>query len=73
MRAHEQDGLNDDGGCAVDSTWLVGEEIAGSEQPRDHHATFRSAGLRRDGGLWKGAFVAFDPCGAYAAPGLAGC
>ncbi len=59
-----KDGLNDDGGCAVDWTWLVGEEIAEVRSSLETITfTFRSGRtLAVTARLWKGApFVAFDP------------
>ena len=57
-------GLNRDGGCAVDWTWLEGEEIAEVRNGLDT-ITFRfRSGLvfEVQARLWKGApFVAFKP------------
>jgi hypothetical protein len=59
-----KDGLNEDGGCAVDWSWLEGEEIAEVRSSLDT-ITFRfRSGLTFavQARLWKGApFVAFDP------------
>lgn len=60
----EKDGLNTDGGCAVDWSWLVGEEIADVRNGLES-ITFRfRSGLTFEvsARLWKGApFVAFKP------------
>jgi len=60
----DKDGLNDDGGCAVDWSWLVGEEIAEVRSSLDT-ITFRfrsGQSFAVTARLWKGApFVAFDP------------
>ena len=64
-----KDGLNDDGGCAVDWSWLVGEEIAEVRSSLDTITFhFKSGGtFAVTARLWKGApFVAFDP---WKAPG----
>ena len=57
-------GLNRDGGCAVDWTWLTGEEIAEVRNGLDT-ITFRFRSglvLEVQARLWKGApFVAFKP------------
>ena len=59
-----KDGLNDDGGCAVDWSWLAGEEIAEVRSSLDT-ITFRFTSGQTftvTARLWKGApFVAFDP------------
>jgi hypothetical protein len=59
-----KDGLNDDGGCAVDWSWLVGEQIADVRSSLDT-ITFTFASGRTfavTARLWKGApFVAFEP------------
>lgn len=59
-----KDGLNEDGGCAVDWTWLVGQEIAEVRSSLDT-ITFTFENGRTftvTARLWKGApFVAFDP------------
>jgi hypothetical protein len=59
-----KDGLNPDGGCAVDWTWLVGEEIA-EVQSSLEAITFRFRSGQTftvTARLWKGApFVAFEP------------
>lgn len=59
-----KDGLNDEGGCAVDWSWLAGEEIAEIRSSLDT-ITFRfTSGLTFavTARLWKGApFVAFEP------------
>ncbi len=59
-----KDGLNDDGGCAVDWSWLVGAEIAEVRSSLDTITfTFKnSQTFTVTARLWKGApFVAFDP------------
>ena len=59
-----KDGLNDDGGCAVDWSWLVGEEVAAVRSSLDTLTfTFKSGQtFTVTARLWKGApFVAFDP------------
>ena len=59
-----KDGLNEDGGCAVDWSWLAGEEIAAAWSSLDAITfTFKSGRtLTVTARLWKGApFVAFDP------------
>lgn len=59
-----KDGLNEDGGCTVDWSWLVGEEIAEVRSSLDT-ITFRFASgltFAVTARLWKGKpFVAFDP------------
>jgi hypothetical protein len=58
------DGLNDDGGCAVDWSWLTGEEIAEMASSLDtltirfrSGETFEVKAL-----LWKGSpFLSFKP------------
>ena len=57
-------GLNDEGGCAVDWSWLVGEEIAAVRSSLETIAfTFRSGRtFAVTARLWKGKpFVAFEP------------
>jgi hypothetical protein len=59
-----KDGLNDDGGCAVDWSWLSGEKISSVRSSLDAITfTFESGRtLTITARLWKGApFVAFDP------------
>jgi hypothetical protein len=59
-----KDGLNEDGGCAVDWTWLAGEVIRDVRSSLDAITfTFESGRtLTVTARLWKGApFVAFDP------------
>ncbi len=59
-----KDGLNDDGGCTVDWSWLVGEQIREIRSSLDTITfTFESGRtLAVTARLWKGApFVAFDP------------
>lgn len=59
-----KDGLNDDGGCAVDWSWLAGEEIAEVRSSLDTITfTFKSGQtFAVTARLWKGApFVAFEP------------
>ena len=62
-----KDGLNDDGGCAVDWSWLEGEEIAEVRSSLDT-ITFRFRSgqtFEVQARLWKGApFVAFRPHGS---------
>ena len=68
-RTMPKDGLNDDGGCAVDWSWLQGEEIAEVRSSLDSITfTFKSGrAFTVTARLWKGApFVAFDP---WEAPG----
>jgi len=59
-----KDGLNEQGGCAVDLSWLAGEEIASITTSLDT-ITFRFASgqtFEVTARLWKGApFVAFEP------------
>jgi hypothetical protein len=60
----EKDGLNEDGGCAVDWSWLVGEEIAEVRSSLDTIAFRFTSGqtFEVSARLWKGApFVAFTP------------
>jgi hypothetical protein len=58
------DGLNTDGGCAVDWSWLEGEEIVEVRNSLDT-ITFRFRSgqtFEVTARLWKGApFVAFTP------------
>ena len=59
-----KDGLNDDGGCAVDWRWLVGEEIVEVRSSLDAITLTFASGrtFTVTARLWKGApFVAFDP------------
>ena len=59
-----KDGLNEDGGCAVDWTWLVGQRIAEVRSSLDTITfTFESGQtFAVTARLWKGApFAAFDP------------
>ena len=59
-----KDGLNDDGGCAVDWSWLAGERIASVRSSLDAITFSFESGrtLTVTARLWKGApFVAFDP------------
>jgi hypothetical protein len=60
----DKPGLNRDGGCAVDWSWLEGEEIAEVRSSLDT-ITFRFRSGRTfevSARLWKGApFVAFAP------------
>jgi hypothetical protein len=60
----EKDGLNDDGGCAVDWSWLAGEEIASVASGLDR-LTFRFRSgetLEVRALLWKGKpFLSFTP------------
>lgn len=59
-----KDGLNPDGGCTVDWSWLTGEEIAAVRSSLDTITfTFRSGQtFEVTARLWKGApFVAFTP------------
>jgi hypothetical protein len=59
-----KDGLNEDGGCAVDWSWLVGEEIVSVRSGLETITfTFRSGvTFSVTARLWKGApFVAFEP------------
>ena len=58
------DGLNDDGGCAVDWSWLQGQEIVEVRSSLDTiRFTFASGQtFSVTARLWKGApFVAFEP------------
>jgi hypothetical protein len=59
-----KDGLNEDGGCAVDWSWLVDQQIAAVRSSLES-ITFRFASgleLTVTARLWKGKpFVAFDP------------
>jgi hypothetical protein len=59
-----KDGLNAEGGCAVDWSWLVGEEIAEVRSSLET-ITFRFRSGQTftvTARLWKGApFVAFQP------------
>ena len=60
----DKDGLNEDGGCEVDWSWLAGETIAEVRSSLEA-ITFRFASGQTftvTARLWKGApFVAFDP------------
>jgi hypothetical protein len=59
-----KDGLNDDGGCAVDWSWLVGAEITAVRSSLDTITfTFTNGQtFTVTARLWKGLpFVAFDP------------
>ena len=60
----EKNGLNQDGGCAVDWSWLTGEEIAEVRSSLDT-ITFRFKSgqtFEVSAQLWKGEpFVAFKP------------
>ena len=59
-----KDGLNPDGGCPVDWSWLTGEEIAAVRSSLDTITfTFRSGQtFEVTARLWKGSpFVAFTP------------
>ena len=58
------DGLNDDGGCAVDWSWLTGEEIVDAASSLDTLTIrFRSGEtLEVKALLWKGRpFLSFKP------------
>ena len=62
--AERSDGLNDDGGCAVDWRWLTGEEIADVTSSLDTLTIrFRSGEtLEVKALLWKGSpFLSFKP------------
>ncbi len=56
--------LNDAGGCAVDWSWLHGEEIAAVENSLDTLTITFKSGLKWQiqARLWKGApFLSFQP------------
>jgi hypothetical protein len=57
-------GLNDEGGCEVDWSWLLGERIASIRNRLDVIEIQFESGLvwKVEARLWKGApFLAFDP------------
>jgi hypothetical protein len=63
-RMGDGDGLNDDGGCAVDWRWLAGEEIAEVTNGLDTLVFRFRSGQRFEvkALLWKGKpFLSFDP------------
>lgn len=62
--AEDKDGLNADGGCTVDWSWLTGEEIASVASSLDTLTiTFRSGlTFKVRALLWKGQpFLSFTP------------
>jgi len=63
-----RDGLNDEGGCAVDWSWLAGERIRSVTNSLDDIVVTFESGLvfTVRALLWKGQpFLSFDP---HAAP-----
>ena len=57
-------GLNEDGGCAVDWSWLAGERIAAVTNSLEAIEIRFESGLtwKVEARLWKGApFLAFEP------------
>jgi hypothetical protein len=57
-------GINDDGGCAVDWTWLAGERVASVKNGLDSLTITFESGLilTTRALLWRGKiFLAFDP------------
>lgn len=60
----KEKGLNEDGGCAVDWSWLGGERIVGVTNGLDAVIIRFESGLewKIQARLWKGApFLSFDP------------
>ncbi len=66
--AETRDGLNDEGGCAVDWSWLEGERVRSVTNGLDSLVVTFESGLvfKVRALLWQGKpFLAFDP---HAAP-----
>lgn len=64
MTATDKPGLNADGGCAVDWSWLDGERIASVTSSLDVMTITFESGLvwKTRALLWQGKpFLAFDP------------
>jgi hypothetical protein len=64
MMNQKQSGLNDDGGCAVDWSWLAGERVASVKNGLDNLTITFESGLvfTARAMLWQGkAFLAFEP------------
>jgi hypothetical protein len=64
-------GLNDDGGCEVDWSWLAGQRVAAVRNSLDAIVITFESGLewKVEARLWKGApFLAFDPWKAPVTP-----
>ena len=62
--AESRDGLNDEGGCAVDWSWLTGERIRSVTNSLDGIVVTFESGLvfTVRALLWKGKpFISFDP------------
>ena len=64
-------GLNDEGGCEVDWSWLVGEKIASVRNSLDVLVITFESGLewKVQASVWKeAAFLAFTPWKAPTSP-----
>ncbi len=68
----KEKGLNEDGGCSVDWSWLAGEKIASVRNGLDVLIITFESGLewQVQARLWKGApFLSFDPFESPKRPG----